>query len=70
MLEHDKIGREEEGTLFGLSEPKDVEFMKMYLGYMAQLKFDDFYHWTTEEYDYLMKQGFHLKILTPRYLYY
>ena len=37
-----------EDNLFGLTDPSDKEFFRVYLTYLAQLRHDDLSHWSDE----------------------
>jgi|LauGreDrversion4_2_1035121.scaffolds.fasta_scaffold1433211_1 hypothetical protein len=60
MIEFGKVGTDIEVRkgLLGRTDPLQNEFMKIYLSYLSQLKFDTYSHWTEYERDFLEDLGF------------
>lgn len=60
MIEFGKVGTELESRkgILGRLDPIENEFMKIYLSYLSQLKFDTFGYWTEGQRAFLEELGF------------
>jgi len=60
MIEFGKVGTELESRkgIMGRLDPLDNEFIKIYLSYLSQLKFDTYDYWTEGQKQFLEELGF------------
>ncbi len=47
-----------DGEVFGAKDPEDQYFLRMYLSYLSQFKYDDLPHWTEEDIAFYNKRSF------------